>query len=391
VFIAVENGAKVDEGAVLVELDARETQADESALIAGSASLKAEIARRRAALATVRRGDGNPVDPEWADDIPASIREREQLVFIADTRRLQADLSSLAAQRTQKEAEVSRLERTIKAQQELIATESARVGMRAELMERSAGSKAQLLDAQETRQVQEVTLASQMGQKGEASAALNVLAHEALRARDMFLAENSQKLADAERQFDDMREKLVRARTKREHMTLRSPMAGTVTAMSVNSLGQVVTTGEEMLRIVPADSSLEVEGYLSNADIGFVYEGQAVTLKIDSFPFTRYGSLEGTVMRVAHDAVPAPDQQQNDANPARSARMTGLAGTQRTQNLVFPVTIRLSQQFIKADGAVVPLTPGMTCTAEIKTGQRTILEYLLAPLLEVTGSALKDR
>lgn len=392
VAVAVENGSRVAAGAVLIELDGREARSDVAALTAALASFEAEVARRRAALTAARSADPSSAAIVWGDeDIPATIRDRESLVLAADMARLAADLSTLEAQRIQKRAEQVRLETTIVAQQALLATEATRVGMRAELVDRAAGSKAQLIDAEEVRQVQQVTLATQQGQLTEAKAALEVIARDRMRTIQVFVAENGQKLADAERQRDDAREKLAKARARLEHMTISAPIAGTVTALSVNSLGQVISTGEELMRLVPEGSALEMEGHLANRDIGFVHEGQAVVIKIDSFPFTRYGTLDGVVTRVAHDAVPEPDVQQREATPSRGSRSTGYGGMQRTQNLVFPVTIRLARQSMNIDGREIALSPGMTCEAEIKTGDRRILEYVFSPLVEIAGAALKER
>ncbi|TBW32803.1 HlyD family type I secretion periplasmic adaptor subunit [Siculibacillus lacustris] len=384
-----QNGTAVAAGEVLVELDPREAQADESALTSALASWQAEVLRRRTVLAAARLAVPVASAIVWPDDMPAGIRRREQLVLEADIARLTADLASLEAQRIQKGAELIRLETTIRAQQDLLATENTRVGMRAELVERSAGSKAQLIDAQETHQVQQVNLATQQGQLAETRAALEVNARERIRVIEGFVAENSQKLADAERQLDDTRERLAKARARLEHMTITAPIAGTVTALAVTNIGQVVTTGEELLRLVPDGSTLELEGYLLNRDIGFVREGQAVVVKIEAFPFTRYGTLEGTVKRVAHDAVPEPDSQQ--AVAGGRARSTGAGGIQRTQNLVYPVTVELGRQEMIIDGRAVHLSPGMAAEAEIKTGDRRILEYIFSPLVEIGSSALKER
>jgi hemolysin D len=92
-------------------------------------------------------------------------------------------------------------------------------------------------------------------------------------ARETFVAENGQKLAYAERQVDDIEQKLAKAQARTEHMTQRAPLTGTVQASSVTTVGQVVTVGEELMRAVPDGSVLEVEAYLPNKGIGFVHPG----------------------------------------------------------------------------------------------------------------------
>ncbi len=144
--------------------------------------------------------------------------------------------------------------------------------------------------------------------------------------------------------MDENVEKLAKARLKTADMTLRSPIDGTVSGSTVTSVGQVLTVGEQVMQIVPSDTKLEIECYLPNADIGFVRMNQDAVVKIDSFPFTDYGTIDGRVTRVAHDAIPQPDADQREQNPAAAARDGGLfGGAQRFQNLVFPVTLTMDR------------------------------------------------
>jgi len=119
---------------------------------------------------------------------------------------------------------------------------------------------------------------------------------------------------------------------------------------------------------VPSNETLEVEATVLNRDIGFVRPGQAVTVKVESFPYTRYGYLTGTVVSVSHDA--AQDEQ---------------------LGLVFPARIRLDQADLGIDGIRVRLTPGMALSAEVKTGKRHLISYLLSPLQRHTSETMRER
>jgi hemolysin D len=119
---------------------------------------------------------------------------------------------------------------------------------------------------------------------------------------------------------------------------------------------------------VPANETLEVEAQIENRDIGFVRPGQAATVKIDSFPYTRYGYLEGEVVSVSHDAV--QDER---------------------KGLVFLARVRLERNHLMIDGARVTLSAGMTVSAEIRTGKRRVIDYFLSPLQEHVGGSLRER
>jgi hemolysin D len=273
----------------------------------------------------------------------------------------------------------------------LLETLQQRVAMRRALLARGSTPKAAVIDALESLQTQQTALATQQGQLIEARTAQEVLAKERQKAIDSFIAENGQKLAEAERQIDDLEQKSAKAHAKTGHMSLTSPIAGTVSGLSVTSINQVLTTSEELMRIVPDDAGLEIECYLQNKDIGFVKNGQPAIVKIESFPFTRYGSLDAKVTRVAHDAIPEPDAQTIEGNPAKPPKPGYFAGAQRVQSLVFPVTLQAERAAMNIDGVEVPLSPGMAVTVEIKTGKRRILEYLFSPLVETASRAMKER
>jgi hemolysin D len=145
------------------------------------------------------------------------------------------------------------------------------------------------------------------------------------------------------------------------------------------------------MRIVPEGAALEIECYLPNKDVGFVKVGQKAVVKIESFPFTRYGTLSATVERVASDAIPEPDAQQTENGPSRPRKDQTFAGAQRTQNLVFPVTLTPERTVMSVDGQQIPLTPGMAVDVDIATGNRRILEYLFSPLVETASRAMKER
>ena len=397
VALNVENGKHVNAGDILVELDNADAGADVSSTQAAVGAYRAEALRRRTAIAAVEAGKLLPVPAiAWPAGlgqapIPPLARLREERILSGDLGQLEANIASLGAQKAQKKSERDSLGETIAAQTRLIAILQERVTMRSELVAKEAGTKASLIDSRETLQIQQTTLSSQKGQMNAAAAAIDVFDKDIAKARGAFVAENAQKLSDAERQSDDFEQKLVKAQAHSQHMSLTSPISGTVQASSLTTIGQVVTTSEELMRIVPDGGEVEVEAYLPNKDIGFVRAGQEAIVKVESLPFTRFGTIAATVTRVATDAIPEPDAITAEGNPSKATKSTGFSGAQRTQNLVFPITLRLKETQIVADGVPVTLSAGMTVSVEVQTGRRRILEYLFSPLVEVSSEAMRER
>jgi HlyD family secretion protein len=167
-----------------------------------------------------------------------------------------------------------------------------------------------------------------------------------------------------------------------------------VQALGVTTIGQVVTTSQELMRIVPANAPVQIEAYVTNDDIGFVSRGQLAVVKIDSFPFTRYGTPEATVEEVASDAIPTETANRSLSDPTKQSdeKAQKLAPSAQSMNdLVFEAKLRPRTYVIDINGHEVQLSPGMTVTVEIKTGSRRVLEYLFSPLVEVAGTATRER
>jgi len=390
--IRATNGSSVAAGDVLVELDRSAAEADREQAKDQLASARAEALRRQTALAAAQARALSPPPPiPWPAEIAPALREREEQVLAADLGELSATLASFAAQRAQKAAERDMLIQTIATQKKLVATLQERVDMRTRLVEAQAGAKAAVIDATETLQYQLTQLATQQQQLASLSAGLEVITRDSEKAVETFLSDDAEKLSEAERRAEDARQRLAKADALVDNLTLRAPIAGRVQSSVIANVGQVVTSGQEILRVVPRDSTLEIEAYVLNRDIGFVSLGQEAVIKVEAFPFTRYGSIKAHVTRIARDAIPAPDASAIEGDPARAPNAAGYAGGERVQNLVFAVELKPDVDAMSVDGVDRPLTSGMAATVELKTGSRRLLEYVFSPLVEVASRAMRER
>jgi len=389
--ILVANGQHVTAGQTLIEMDAGDAKAEEIAAQDAYDSYVAEAKRRRVAIALAKVRKLAPPAIQWEDDVPAPLREREEQVLAGDLGQLADTVADYDAQIRQKTIERDRIADTMAQESSLIATLQDRVNMRTTLAQSGSGTKASLIDSKETLKYQLTQLAIQKGQRDAAEANIDVLTRQRDRAYANFIADNGQKLAEAQKQADDWREKLVKAKLKSARMNLTSPIGGVVYGLSVTTIGQVVAGGDQLMRVVPEGDALEIQAYLANQDIGFVKAGQTAVVKIESFPFTRYGVLPATVTRVSSDAIPEPDATLNQADASRAPADKTFAGAQPTQNLVFPVTLHPGRDYMMIDGRRTPLSPGMAVTVEIATGSRRILEYVFSPLVETASDAMKER
>jgi hemolysin D len=392
VAIRVENGSRVNAGDVLLELDPTETFADREAQARDLEAASAEALRRKVAIAAAQTSSLQPLPIEFTSDIGQLVRQREEGVLSADLAQLRSSTLSLRAQLAEKFATKERLVSTIAAREKLIALAKERVVMREELDAKGAGSRALVIEALQQYETQITTDVGDRGQLIETDAAMRSLERKIEEAVTQFVADQTQKLAEVERKRDRLVQELVKAQSKTDRTQLKAPIAGTIQQLAVATVGQVVSSGQSLLTIVPLDGAIEIEAMIANKDIGFVQSGQSAVVKVEAFPFTRYGVIEGSVVKVSRDAVDDRDAT-NLSDAANAAKPQAGASTQssRTQNLVFPATIRLAQRTIDIDGKEVALTPGMAVTVEIKTGQRRAIDYVLSPLREITAQAARER
>jgi len=170
-------------------------------------------------------------------------------------------------------------------------------------------------------------------------------------------------------------------------MTLTAPVDGTVQQLAIYTVGGVVTPAQQLMLIVPKGNTLEVEAFVQNKDIGFVNDHQKAEIKIETFPFTKYGTIHGTVLHVSNDAIQMESRQaQTNDNKINSAD-----NRDKPSGLVYTARVQLNKSTMQVEGKTINLTPGMAVTVEIKTGKRRLIEYFLSPLLQYKDESLRER
>lgn len=406
--IATENGQHVKKGDVLLRFDPTEALADQKNLTTASFAFRAEIIRRRAEIGAAkqifeqfrtvnvprRALDAHLVWPQEAIDIPADYRNIEEAIFTAEFTQLFDTLSILDRQLAQREAALSRLHASIDAQAELLKTLNDRVALRETLVRLDIGTKLTLFDALETLQRTKGSLVVDKGQVVEVEAAIGELKSQRARLFSQFIADNENKLSDAARRNDSAILQLDKAEARLQRTALEAPIDGIVQQLSVTTIGQVVSTGQQLMTITPENDRLQVQALVSNLDIGFIKVGQEAAIKVDAFPFTRFGTLRAKVVRIAADAVDEQEAKRGQANVialSTPALTTASGGIGQPQSFVFLVTLELTNKAIRVGQDEIPVGPGMTVTAEIKTDSRRIIDYLLSPIAKIGSQAFRER
>ena len=196
----------------------------------------------------------------------------------------------------------------------------------------------------------------------EAKARLN---EEKLRATRVALEE----LSDVQRRIAGAREKLNRATDQVVRTEISSPIAGVVQTMRHHTIGGVARPGEPLMEIVPTQERMVVEAKLNPTDIGYVRVGQSSVVKVSTYDFSRYGGLDGHIVSISPDS-------HVDSNTGKS---------------YFRVIAETDKNYLGANPGELPIAPGMEATLDIHTGSKTVMQYLLKPVVKVKSEAFRER
>jgi HlyD family type I secretion membrane fusion protein len=361
--IHVHDGQVVKAGDVLIELNPTDAAADAARLSRELATAEVSIARLEALLFD------NPLDayfpPENApEDLVA--RNRRHLESALSERN--ARLDAIDNEVLQRRAEIRTTRVELKRLKMILPNVRERVEKRRELLAKGYTARLDFLELEQELINTEQQLLSSDSKLNELAATLRATTSR----RDQLIAEDRRttqdQLSEISARADSLKQELIKAQDRNRQQNLTAPVDGVVQQLAIHTKGGVVTPAQELMTIVPAGDSIEIEAMVMNMDIGFVHDGQDAEIKVESFPFTKYGTLRGDVKTVSRDAV-----------------------LDEKQGWVYPTRFNLWETQMIVGDKYVSLTPGMSVTVEIKTGKRRMIQYLLAPLQEYQSESLKER
>jgi hemolysin D len=382
--IRVADGEDVNAGDVLIELDPTINEGETNHLQGDLQSAQLDVARLHAALADTDDPLGAFHPPEAAN--PALVAMHRQLL-VAQTTEHKAKIAALDGQKAQKEAELATISATIDKLEAVIPTIQERVNIRKTLNE--YGSRLQYFEVlQQLTESQQERLV-QMSRYREAQAAVAAISETRSQTAAEYRRTLLGELAEAERKAAGFAADLSKAAQRTKLQLMTAPVSGMVQQLAVHTVGGVVTPAQTLMVIVPRDSHLEIEAMVSNHDIGFVHAGDEVEIKVDTFDFTRYGLLHGQVLSISSDSIVRDAQSEKSAD--KSGSSSSATSEPKGQELTYAARISLDRAQMQVEDKMVNLSPGMAVTAEIKTGSRRIISYLLSPLMKYRQESLRER
>lgn len=336
--IHVEEGQAVRAGELLVELDPRLSNTDQDK--AQGEFQVATLQRERATALLAALDSGKPPSlPTLADIDPDAV---------------QATREHLLDQWRDYTARIARLDGEIRRYSQELPLVTQRARDYAELAQSRDVSRHAWMEKEQARLDLEGQIADLGRQKTSLTAELRKSAQDTR--------------SEASRQAAAAQQEVRKGRVRGDLLKLTAPVDGTVQQLVVHTVGGVVSPAQPLMQIVPKQTSVEMEAFIENRDVGFVKEGQTARVKIDTFEYTKYGTLEATVGHVSRDAI-----QDEKRGP------------------IYAVKLVLSRPVLQVEGEAVPITPGMSGSVEIKTGSRRMIEYVLSPLVQHVRESLNER
>ena len=384
-IIYVEDGQQVKKGDSLVELDSTMSGADKTRFTSELIASKLDRIRLEALLKNTKKktkqkdskkDEKKDGISEWElilrEKIPENIPEPQSNVMIEQWRsqlnEYHAQLASLKERISEQHSEYNATENRIDQLNKTIPLITERTEAIKKMLSSGVVSRAQWLEVEEERITQVKDRDIQKNNLNRIRSAVIGAEQASYASAAKFQSDWLAELHQIENKIYSFEQELVKATQRQFLQNLTAPISGTVQQLATHTVGGVVTPAQELMRIVPEHGAIEVEAWLQNKDIGFVEEGHSAEIKIDTFPFTKYGVIDGEVVTLSNDAVPNEDL-----------------------GLIYTAKVSMKQTQMQVNNKLVNLSPGMTVSVEVKIGKRRIIEYILSPLLRYKEESIQER
>jgi hemolysin D len=364
--IGVHQGQIVDKGQVLVSLDATFAAADEHSVHSQTVSSAAEIARLDAELALPSSDTGTA--PKFSDEPDEQLAQAELFRRHAEARRSMVLASDTEIRELDHRMTSLRSDRSRAGEQ--MATAEKMEAIRRELHSHGTGSLISLLESQrqlatDKREMERIT-----NEIGETAKKIDTIRAKLAAGLGETAAKTAQDLQAARRDYTKASEQSKKQQRLSDLIDLRSPAKAMVLEMGERSVGSVVKEGEQLVVLVPLNGPLEIDASVDPKDISHLRAGDTARVKLDAFPYQKYGTLDGTVQSVNGDVT-----ERDEAG--RKVK-------------VYRVKVAITKNNLHDVPADAALLPGMAANCEIKVGNRRLITYFLYPIIRTLDSALRE-
>jgi len=361
--ILVEEGALVEKGQLLLKIDNQKSESSFSANSIKANALEAKILRLQAESI----GKEFEVSDEVLKKIPKFVANEKGL-YETNKQQLESKLNALNEQLVQREQELSEALSSRKTLKESLKLINEEVEITRPMVARGVRSKVDFLklqreanDAKERYNSVRLSIPRLQSAIKEVQSTIN-------ETQLQFQSDAKLKLNEAVSELEGYRANSTALKDQVKRTLVRAPMKGIVQKLFIHTVGGVIQPGADILEIVPTDSTLLVEVKIKPADIAFIYFGQKAIVKFSAYDFAIYGGLEGEVVHISADTI-----------------------TDQKENVFYKVKIKTNKNYLEREGKQLKIIPGMTVSVDIITGRKSVLDYILKPILKTKQYTFSER
>lgn len=365
--VLVNEGAVVEKGQVLLRIENTAAEATLGELRQRYLSGLSAVARLEAEMAE-EAGTAPVFSNELLAEAP-EIAQAELSLYQVRQEQLRSQVQILQDQVVQRKQELQELDSKLSGLRSAHNLARQELEITRPLAEQGVVAKVDLLRLE--REV--LDLKSQIDANALAKPRAESALHEAQRRVDerlvTFRSEAAAELAKRQAELASITEALTADRDRVKRTEVRSPVHGTVKVIKVRTIGGVIQPGQDLMEIVPIEDTLLVEAQVRPSDIAFMYPGQKAVIKISAYDYSIYGGLDAVVEQISADAI--EDKERGES--------------------FFRIYLRTDRNHLGTEKDPLPIIPGMTASVDILTGEKTVLEYLMKPILKARDTALRER
>lgn len=360
--ILVQEGQKVKEGDLLMELDRTMSESDLNALKKEIAYYNTNIRRIMAEL------EDKPFMPEAGSPVDSKDFVQQMSLYRSRQSEKKAKMEYYDAQIRQKEDSVRVAESSLVKYKELLAIARERETNLKEIVEVGAISKYTYLEYKGKRIELEQNVNMNISELSAAQAEAKAARQEKAQYQAEWNRQLQEELINSRKQYNSLKESERKAELKNKLIEIKAPVDGAVHKLDIHTVGAVVTEAQPLMEVVPEGTPMEVESWMENQDVGFVLPGMPVEIKVDAFNFQKFGTLKGKVREISPDAIEDKERGQ-----------------------LYRVMVSLDEEKLHMDNRDLQIYPGMAVSAEIKTRKKRIIDFFLEPFQTYKSEALRER
>lgn len=361
--VMVKEGDTVSVDQTLLKVNNLKSSSTYESILFKAAELRAKMVRLRAEIAN---GAFAPSEEELKE-IPAQIFQERNL-FFANKDRLNAQLSGLNEQYNQKKNDKIETEGRIKEQGKALEFIREEVRISRPLVAQGVKSRVDFLKLQRELSSLEERYNAMIASMPRLEAAISEIENKMQEVRSEFTTKAQHELNEAQTEYNRVMAESASLADQVTRTTLKSPINGVVKKVYVNTIGGVIKPGDSLIELVPTEEGLVAEVKVKPSDIAFLYPGQFAIVKVTAYDFAIYGSLLGKVVNISPDSM-----------------------TDKRDNTYYVIKVQTDKKYFGTEEKPLPIAPGMTVNVDIITGQKTVMQYILKPILKAKQYMFTER